>query len=53
MRATDKDWTAQPPLDQFDMVMDTTVFQIPEGPMEDAALYRSDARWEAFKASIQ
>jgi len=52
-RATDKDWTPETALAQFDKVMDTTVFHIPEGSMDEAALYTSDVPWEAFKAFIK
>jgi hypothetical protein len=33
--------------------MDTSGFHIPEGSMDEAALYSSDVPWEAFKAFIQ
>lgn len=52
-RATDKDWTPETALAQFDKVMDTTGFHIPEGSMDEAALYTSDVPWEAFKAFIR
>ena len=52
-RATDKDWTPETALAQFDKVMDTTGFHIPEGSMDEAALYTSDVPWEAFKAFIK
>ncbi|KFG88844.1 putative oxidoreductase [Sphingobium herbicidovorans NBRC 16415] len=52
-RATDKDWTPETALAQFDQVMDTTGFHIPEGSMDEAALYTSDVPWEAFKAFIK
>jgi len=52
-RATDKDWTPETALAQFDKVMDTTRFHIPEGSMDEAALYTSDVPWEAFKAFIR
>lgn len=40
-RATDKDWTPETALAQFDTVMD------------ESALYTSDVPWAAFKAFIQ
>lgn len=52
-RATDKDWTPEDALAQFDTVMDTEGFSIPEGSMDEAALYTSDVPWDAFKAFIQ
>jgi len=52
-RATDKDWTPETALAQFDAVMDTQGFIIPEGSMDEAALYESDVPWAAFKAFIQ
>jgi len=52
-RATDKDWTPETALTQFDAVMDTDGFAIPEGSMEEAAMYASDVPWAAFKAFIQ
>jgi hypothetical protein len=52
-RATDKDWTPETALAQFDKVMDTNGFHIPEGSMDEAALYTSDVPWEAFKAFIK
>jgi NAD(P)-dependent dehydrogenase (short-subunit alcohol dehydrogenase family) len=52
-RATDNDWTPETALAQFDKVMDTTGFHIPEGSMDEAALYTSDVPWEAFKAFIK
>lgn len=52
-RATDKDWTPETALAQFDAVMDTSGFHIPEGSMDEAALYTSDVPWAAFKAFIQ
>ncbi|MFC4593114.1 SDR family NAD(P)-dependent oxidoreductase [Sphingobium tyrosinilyticum] len=52
-RATDKDWTPETALAQFDKVMDTSGFRIPEGSMDEAALYTSDVPWEAFKAFIK
>jgi NAD(P)-dependent dehydrogenase (short-subunit alcohol dehydrogenase family) len=52
-RATDKDWTPETALAQFDAVMDTDGFSIPEGSMDEAALYTSDVPWAAFKAFIQ
>lgn len=52
-RATDKDWTPETALAQFDAVMDTSGFDIPTGSMDEAALYKSDVPWDAFKAFIQ
>ena len=52
-RATDKDWTPETALAQFDAVMDTSGFHIPAGSMDEAALYTSDVPWAAFKAFIQ
>ena len=52
-RATDKDWTPETALAQFDAVMDTSGFHIPAGSMDEAALYTSDVPWDAFKAYIQ
>jgi len=52
-RATDQDWTPETALAQFDAVMDTDGFVIPEGSMDEAALYTSDVPWAAFKAFIQ
>ncbi|MCP1471766.1 NAD(P)-dependent dehydrogenase (short-subunit alcohol dehydrogenase family) [Sphingobium sp. OAS761] len=52
-RAADKDWTPEAALGQFDTVMDTTGFHIPEGSMDEAALYQSEVPWSAFKAFIQ
>lgn len=52
-RATDKDWTPEDALAQFDTVMDTEGFTIPEGSMDEAALYDSNVPWEAFKAFIR
>jgi Dehydrogenases with different specificities (related to short-chain alcohol dehydrogenases) len=52
-RATDKDWTPETALDQFDAVMDTDGFAIPEGSMDESALYTSSVPWDAFKAFIQ
>ncbi len=52
-RATDKDWTPETALAQFDAVMDTTHFHIPEAALDEAALYTSDVPWGAFKAYTQ
>ncbi|MCP5395199.1 MAG: SDR family NAD(P)-dependent oxidoreductase [Sphingomonadaceae bacterium] len=52
-RATDKDWTMETAREQFDNVMDTDGFFIPEGSMDESSLFTSDVPWDAFRAFIQ
>ncbi|MCB2066019.1 MAG: SDR family NAD(P)-dependent oxidoreductase [Erythrobacter sp.] len=52
-RATDKDWTPETAMAQFDAVMDTEGFSIPAGSMDESAMYTSDVPWDAFRAFIK
>lgn len=52
-RASDKAWTMEDARDHFDEAMRVDGFTIPKDSMEDAAGFRSDVPWDAFRAFIR
>lgn len=52
-RATDKDWTMEDALANFDAAFDPAQFSIPAGSMDEAELYTSDVPWDVFRQFIQ
>lgn len=52
-RATDKDWTVEDALANFDAAYDPAHFSIPAGSMDEAELYQSDVPWDVFRQFIQ
>lgn len=51
-RATDKDWTMEDAMANFDQAFSTASFEIPKDSMDDAAMYTSDVPWPMFRQFI-
>ncbi len=51
-RATDKDWTMEDAMANFDTAFSTASFEIPKDSMDDASMYTSDVPWPMFRQFI-
>ncbi|MDE2436313.1 MAG: SDR family NAD(P)-dependent oxidoreductase [Sphingomonadales bacterium] len=52
-RGSDKDWSMEDALANFDAAFSPAEFSIPAGSMDEAELYTSDVPWDAFRQFIQ